>query len=872
MSRSNSPEGGGLPAFPVDGLLPDLVAALRADGAAVVQAPPGAGKTTRIPAALLDAFGAGGSVVVLEPRRIAARAAADHVAGLRGGRVGGEVGYQVRFERVGGEATRLWFLTEGILSRRLARDPFLDDVAVLVLDEFHERHLHGDLALAVACELRRSVRPDLRLVVMSATIDAAPVARHLGGCPVLTSEGRRYPVEVSYAPPSDPRAPLPGRVAAAVERLLREGIDGDVLAFLPGVGEIRRAGELLEPAARQFGVEVLPLHGNLPLAEQQRVLRPSPRRRVVLATNVAETALTIEGVTAVVDGGVARVGRYDPRHGINRIELAPISRAAADQRAGRAGRTAPGRCVRLWSKAEQGGRLAREAPEIARLDLAEMVLLLRSWGLSDPRSLPWLDPPPAAALDRAERLLAALGATASAGGDLTATGRRMLRLAAEPRLARVLVEAERLGHASAGCLAAALASERDIRLARGGIGGSRVGWQRPGEGVASAAVAYDGSDLVERAELFLEAQRARFAGPVCHALGIDRGTVHQVDRARRAYAAALGAGDAAASIDAEALRRCVLAGFPDRLVRRRAAGSLRGVMVGGTGVALDEESAATAAELYVAVEIDHGARGARSEARVRLASAVERAWLDEILPGNLATDAVVEFDAARERVVERRVTRYLDLPLEEEVALDVARGAAGAVLAGAALAAPEKALTIGVPEHAFLDRVGFVHAWLPDAGLEDPEALLAGVVRSLCATRSSFAELRRVGLLAELRRALPHAAVGVLEREAPETWPLPSGRAAPVRYRRDRPPAVEARVQELFGLTQTPRLARGRVPLVFEILAPNQRPVQITEDLASFWRNGYPEVRKELRGRYPKHDWPEDPLTATPTSRAKRRG
>jgi ATP-dependent helicase HrpB len=860
--------------FPVDSLLPDLVAAVRTSGCAVLQAPPGAGKTTRVPPALLDAFAAEGRVVVLEPRRIAARAAADYVARQRQRRLGDEVGYQVRFERVGGRDTALWFVTEGVLSRRLASDPFLDGVAVLILDEFHERHLHGDVALAVACELRRTVRPDLKLVVMSATIDAAPVARHLGDCPVLTSEGRRFPVEIRHAPAADGRAPLPVRLCGAVQRVLLDDADGDLLVFLPGVGEIRRCAELLEPLARRLDVEVLALHGNLPLDEQQRVLRPSGRRRVVLATNVAETALTIDGVTTVIDGGLARVARYDAKHGINRIELVPISRASAEQRAGRAGRTAPGRCIRLWSEAEQQGKLAREAPEIARLDLTEMLLLLRSWELSDPRSLPWLDPPPAAALDRAEALLAELGATTAVGGALTGVGRRMLRLAAEPRLARVLVEAERLGHGAAGCLAAALASERDIRLARRSGSAPTPRWQRARDAtLPTEASAYAGSDLVERAELFLQAQQARFAASSCQSLGLDRGTLFAVDRARRNFAGAMGiAADVHdIDVDPDALRRSLLAGFPDRVVRRRAPGSARGLMVGGTGVVLDDDSAAAGAELYVAFEIDHGARGQHAEARVRLASAVEPAWLAEVLPANLATDVVLEFDAARQRVVERRTRRYLDLPLDEVVATDVDRRHAGPVLAAAAMVDVETAVTLGDAERAFLDRVGFVHAWLPDVGVGDPQELLAAVVESLCTTRCSFAELRRVSLLPELRRALPYEAGAVLEREAPESYALPSGRMAPVCYRGARPPMVEARVQELFGLTRTPRLARGRAPLVFEILAPNMRAVQITEDLTSFWNSGYPEVRKQLRGRYPKHDWPEDPLTATPTSRAKRR-
>jgi len=859
------------PSFPVDDLLPELVSALSATGRAVVQAPPGSGKTTRIPPALRDAFAAAGEIVVLEPRRIAARAAAGYVARQGGGRLGDDVGYQVRFERVGGPKTRLWFVTEGMLTRRLAHDPFLENIAVLVLDEFHERHIHADVALAVACELQRTVRPDLKLVVMSATIDAEPIAAHLGGCPILTAEGRRYPVDVHYLTPAA-HEPLPGRVVAALDLALRSR-PGDILVFLPGIGEIRRVGDAVAPLARTHDCELLFLHGNLSLDEQQRVLCPSSHRRIILATNVAETALTIDGVTTVIDSGLARVSRYDPKHGINSLELTAISRASADQRTGRAGRTAPGTCFRLWSSAEQLGRLEREVPEIARLDLAELVLQLRSWGLCDPAGMAWLDAPSAAALRRAESLLAELGATDSPGGSLTDVGECMLRVAATPRLARMLVAAERLGQAAAGCLAAALASERDIRSARRGITVDPRGMVRRHATFPSEVRAYGGSDLVERAELFVTAQRARFERAACDKLGLDRRTLVAVDRARENFARGLRqrGGVEAIDLDADVLRRSLLAGFPDRVVRRREVGSARGLMVGGMGVVLDADSAAAGAELYVALELDRGDRKQFAEARVRLASAIEASWLAEVFPGNLHEDTKLEFDPARRRVIARTVVRYLDLPLSESIATEVDARSAGPVLAAAALAAIDEAVELGVAERGFLARVGFMHAWLPEAGAGDPDELLATVIGRLCAQRRSFAELRRVALLAELQRALPYEPAAILARDVPEAYELPSGRRALVRYEGKRPPVVAARVQELFGLTTTPRLARGRAPLVFEILAPNMRPVQITEDLASFWRNGYPEVRKQLRGRYPKHEWPENPFAATPTSRPKRR-
>lgn len=847
--------------LPIDACLPELITVLQRQGCAVLQAPPGAGKTTRVPAALLDALPAG-DVVVLEPRRIAARSAAEFVALERGSPLGDEVGYRVRFERRGSAATRLWFVTEGLLTRQLAQDPYLEGVAALVLDEFHERHVHGDLALAVALELRRTVRPELQLLVMSATLDAAPIAAHLDHCPVLTVAGRQFPVEVAYRDPQ--RAPLAVAVSAAVRDVLRQESSGDLLVFLPGVGEIRRVGDALADTARDLTVDVLPLHGNLPLDAQRRVLEPGPRRRVVLSTNVAETALTIPGVRAVIDSGLARIARYDARHGINSLALAPISRAAAEQRAGRAGRVAPGRCVRLWSEAEHGGRLAREIPEILRLDLAELVLQLSVWGGCDVDTLPWLDAPPAPALQRARRLLVALGAI-DATGRLTDTGRRMASIAAEPRLARMLVEAERLGQPGAGALVAAIASERDLRPEHRGLGDGSAGprWHGPGNAR---------SDLLDRAELFEEARRRDFDSSFCQRIGIERRTAQAVDRTRVQFARALRLDpQARLELDEEVVLRAVLAGFPDRVVRRRAPNSPRGVMVGGIGVVLDSASVVTDAELFVAVEVEGGARRLHAEARVRLASAVQRQWLAQSTPGNWVEACEAVFDSERQAVLERRTTSYLGLELESVLRGGVAHALAAPLLAAAARADPARAVSLGAAEEAFLTRVAFARRTLGDAGFPSREELLGQAIDALAATRRSFVELRQGDLLAALRHALAGSLRASLAQEAPESYLLPSGRNAAIQYRDERPPIVQARVQELFGLIQTPRLARGRVPLVIEILSPGQRPVQITEDLASFWRTTYPEVRKQLRGRYPRHDWPEDPFQGVPTRRAKPR-
>jgi len=921
--------------LPIDPLLPDVIATLTRAARLVLRAPPGAGKTTRVPAALLDAGLAGGKeVLVLEPRRIAARAAAEFVAHERGGSVGDEIGYRVRFEQRGGAATRLWFVTEGVLGRQLARDPFLEHAGIVILDEFHERHLQGDVALAVIRELQETVRPDLKLVVMSATLQTERLSSYLADCPVLTSEGRAFPVEVEYDTARDDR-PLSARVAAALGRVLTVTADtGDILVFLPGSAEIRRVAAAIDPIASTQNLAVVLLHGDLPLQAQQQAIRRGPCRKVVLSTNVAETALTIEGVTTVIDSGLARVAWFDTRHGINALRVMPISRAAADQRAGRAGRTAPGRCVRLWTRAEQDGRRPYEVPEILRLDLAATVLELRAWGLGDPRQLRWLEPPAEAVLQRAEQLLTQLGAVED-GGVLTAIGRNMLGLSASPRLARMLIEAQERGCAEAGALLAALASERDICREQRAFGAA-----------AESRWATGPSDLLLRLQLFVEAARTGFDVATCRALDLDPASVRAVERTRRQLLQAAGtaqegprngqhgasaspenrilrlsrsesrlkmtpersmqsasadlerlspgirfpggrtnstishfparstlagtAGDASGA-DEEDLLRCVLAGFPDRLVRRRESGSPRGVMVGGTGVVLASTSVVRQASLFVAVEVQAGHRGQLSEARVWLASAVEQPWLKEMFPAAMRQACELIFDPERGRVVERTRELFFDLVLEESIRLDVDRPRAGEVLAAAVRVDPGAAVQLGDSERSFVERVRFLHRTAPELGFpEDAGALVTDAAVSLCAGRRSLQEIRAADLMSALQRSLTPSQRHALDIEAPEHYRLPTGRRVPIHYEPDKSPAFSARIQEVFGLTATPRLARGRVAVVIELLGPNHRPVQITDDLASFWRHTYPKVRKQLRGRYPKHQWPDDPLRAAPAGRVQR--
>jgi ATP-dependent helicase HrpB len=750
----------------------------------------------------------------------------------------------------------------------------------VVLDEFHERHLQGDVALAVVRELQQTVRPDLKLVVMSATLETDALAAYLGGCAVLTSEGRAFPVAIEFADAPDDR-PLAGRVAGALRRVLATPLPaqqrddtGDILIFLPGAAEIRRVADAIAPLAASHDLLVLPLHGDLPLDAQQRVLRRGARRKVVLATNVAETSLTIDGVTTVIDSGLARVARYDARHGINALRLAAISRASAEQRAGRAGRTAPGRCLRLWTAGEHAARLEREVPEIRRLELSGTLLELRAWGQGDAQSIDWLDPPGGAAVARAERLLALLGAI-DARGALTETGRALLAVPAPPRLARLLLEAERRGCGEQGALLAGLASERDIMLEARAFGDVDAPLRASGP-----------SDLLLRVELFEEASRGGFSDGVCSRLRLDRGAVRAVQRARdqltrrREIAPRRPSGPppgteagatprAGTEAGATALLRCILVAFPDRLVRRRVQGSARGVMVGGTGVVLDPRSVVRDAELFVAVEIESGRRG--DELRVRTASAIEHGWLAEMFPHALRSIDVLEFDEEQERVVRRTRQLFYDLVLQERTSADVDRAAAGEILADAVRRDPFRAAAVGEPERDFLARLRFLQRWMPELDLPgDPEAFLTDALIALCAGKRSFAELRQADLRAVLQGLLGRRQLQALEREAPSRFTLPSGRSVAITYDAARPPAVAARIQEVFGLRATPRLAAGRVPLVIQLLAPNQRPMQITDDLESFWRTTYPQVRKELRGRYPKHAWPDDPLSAPPTSRVRR--
>jgi ATP-dependent helicase HrpB len=859
--------------LPIDEVVPEIVGRVRSEGALVLQAPPGAGKTTRVPAALLDA-GVEGKVVVLEPRRLAARLAARRVAEERGERVGETVGYEVRFERSVSAATRLEFLTEGILTRRLLSDPEQRGVGAVVLDEFHERHLQGDLALALLERLRRTARPELRIVVMSATLDALPVAAFLGAR-VVTSAGRQFAVEVTHASEPDAR-PLEAQVASAIRDLLRQGTRGDILVFLPGAAEIRRAMERAESLASEANLLLVPLHGDLSPDQQDLALRPAGKQKVIFSTNVAETSVTIEGVEAVIDSGLARVAKHDPWSGRPSLDVAKISRASAAQRAGRAGRLGPGRALRLFTKGDFDTRPEHDPPEILRADLAETALALRAAGIGDASEVKWLDAPPRQALLGAEQLLFRLGAI-DERGRLTDEGRKMQRFALPPRLAKLLVESAKRGAPRAGSIVAAMLAEgRDV-YARS--------WDAPGEARTGAD---ETSDLLVRLADLERVSEGGFDRGRARQLGLDVGAASAVMKGAEQYARLAGAGrwdEISETERDDAVRRAVLAAFPDRVAKRRqeARGSRLGgsreivLSTGGTA-SLAETSVVRTAPWLVAVEAgdrSHPSAREKRQTRVWMASAIEPDWLIDLFPGAVEEKLDVTWSSEHERVEAFERLVYDRLVLDERPAGSRADDAAASLLADKALAAGVAVFAGGDAFGKLSERLAFVAREAPDlagrAGLEPLDAARLGplLVASLSGKRS-FAEIRAASLLDEIRAAIGFSKLARLDELAPEQVTLGGGRKVKVHYEPGKPPWIESRLQDFFGSSETPKVLSGRVSLVLHLLAPNGRDVQVTTDLGGFWARTYPDVRNELMRRYPRHAWPSDPLKASPPAPRSR--
>ncbi|HEY4360807.1 MAG TPA: ATP-dependent helicase HrpB [Bryobacteraceae bacterium] len=748
--------------LPIDDLLPQLLSILEHSSNLVIEAPPGAGKTTRVPPALLPHVR--GEILVLEPRRLAARMAARRVSSDLGEKLGETVGYQVRFEDVSSPRTRIRFLTEGVLTRRLLSDALLPQVSAVILDEFHERHLEGDLALAVLKRLQSTRRPDLKLIVMSATLDAAPVALYLNQAPVLRSEGKLYDLVIEYTPHSP--APLEDQVASALERLLKDPLTGDILVFLPGAAEIRKASRAIVRLADQAKLLVLPLHGDLSPAEQDRAVTPASQRKVILSTNVAESSVTIEGVTAVIDSGLARVASDSPWTGIPSLHVQRISQASATQRAGRAGRTAPGRAIRLYTAEDFHRRPASDTPEILRRELSQTVLYLRALGqLPGTAKLDWLDAPPEPALAAAESLLDRLAVTPD-----------MADLPLPPRLAKLVTEAARRGVPAKGCAIAAVLSA--------------------GERGSSDILALAEADWQPQTRRIFDQLRQRFRGR-------DTG------------------GD-------DAVLQALLAAFPDRVARHRRDGELL-LSSGGSARLPDCRH-----EFLLAIDVED--RRDRGLPLVRLAAPLEPEWLLE-----RATErSTLEWNRTAERVEQVSALLYDQLVLEET------RGPAPANEASAALLSA-KALEVDIGRFVDREALDQLLARAAFAGIElNVEAALA----RLCEGRTSFRELAEADLLDALRPPR-------LGQLTPDRLTLPGGRQVKVHYERGKPPWIESRLQDFFGVRETPRI--GGAPVVVHLLAPNHRPVQVTTDLAGFWERLYPQVRRELSRRYPKHKWPEKP-------------
>lgn len=839
------------PGLPILSLRDELLRSVPPGCRTILHAPTGSGKSTQVPQMLLDGGAAGaGQIVVLQPRRIAARLLAARVAQERGTPLGTEIGYQVRFERVAGPETRVRFVTEGLLLRQMIAQPSCPGTGVLIFDEFHERHLYTDLTLAQALRLQEGPRPDLRILVMSATLEVAPLRAFLGPGATLASGGRAFPVDVEYLPrpPSD-REPLWETAADEAARLAREGLEGDLLVFMPGGFEIARTLQSLRVRPELRGWALLPLHGEMPLAAQQAALAPSAGRKIVVATNVAETSLTIEGVRAVIDSGLVRIARFDPRRGINTLRIERASRASADQRAGRAGRLAPGRCVRLWTERDHVARPAADTPEIRRVELSEAILMLKACGAGAIEDLRWLDPPDAASLDRARSLLADLGAL-DAEGVLTPMGRRMAAFPAHPRLARLLLAAAETDCVYQAALVAALMQGRGllVRRADGDVKDRRE----------DALGEKPSSDFFRLIRAWTAARNCHFDLERCRRLGIHAQAARQVRPALAHFlriARSLGLPISETAPDDEALQKGLLAAYPDHLARRLDGGTLRCDLVHGRRGVLDRESAVRHAPLLVAAEVAE-IEGRDLQIVLSLATEVREEWLEEVFPGEVLPRVHVDWDRAARRAVARRerVFRGLVLdtrPLEPPPAEEAARVVAEAVLSG----------EVTLPRwddgvNQWIERVRFLARACPDLGLPafDEEARRAAV-RALCEGAASYRDIKDRDAGAAVRGVLPPAQQRQVEKHAPDKLPLPGGARGRVVYAADGPPRLAARIQDLYGLTETPRLAMGRVPISVDILGPNFRSVQITSDLARFWKETYPGIRKALQRKYPRHEW-----------------
>ena len=894
--------------LPIYELEEEIVRLLRPQSRLILQAPTGSGKSTQVPQILLDRGLLGsGEVVILQPRRLATRLLARRVAFERAGRLGEEVGYQIRFENVASKRTRIRFVTEGILLRQMLQDPALHGVAAILFDEFHERHLYGDITLARAVQLQETIRPELKLVVMSATLESDKLEKYLAPCPVLISRGRTHPVAIEYLtrPVRTESYPIWELAAGELARL-GDRTEGDVLIFMPGRYEITRTISAIRASAAGERFIALPLYSELPPAEQDAALSQYAKRKVIVATNVAETSLTIEGVRLVIDSGLARIARFDPRRGINTLFIEKISRASAEQRAGRAGRTAPGHCLRLWTESEHLERSAQELPEVKRLDLAEVVLTLKAIGIENVASFRWLEAPEPKALDSAEQLLADLGATlgservSRAGGgvspqrtflegspainsgtseevrdgeapsparetralpgvtsfgrrnEITSLGRRMLAFPVHPRYARMLLAAQEERCVRAVALMAALTQGRHLLR--------RADGKEMREEREDLLGSNDESDLFLLLRAFRFAEKNHFDPRSCSSLGINAGAAREAAQLWEQFLdIARGEGLDLETGEAEpgAIARCVLTGFPDQVAVRLDQGTLRCALVHNRRGLLARESVVHRARLLVASEIREveSSEGER-QVLLTLATAIEEDWLREFFPEAVVEKTEITYDPSLRRVVGRTITLFHDLVLAEKKSERVPLGEAAALLAREVIAeaCPLKKWDHSVEQ--WISRLNFAASAFPELELppigEPDRALL---IEQICQGATSYKEIKERPVLKVLRSWLSAPQHAALEAVAPERIKLPNERSAKIVYAPGQPPTIAARIQDLYGVANGLIIARGRVRLRIEVLAPNHRPVQITDDLTTFWRESYPRVKQELQRKYPKHKW-----------------
>jgi ATP-dependent helicase HrpB len=830
--------------LPIDAVLDELAQTLAARNAAVLVAPPGAGKTTRVPLALLDApWLRDKKIIVLEPRRIAARASAERMAKTLGERAGETVGYRVRFGSRISRKTRIEVVTEGIFSRQILDDPELSGVAAVLFDEFHERSLDADLGLALARDAQLGLREDLRLLVMSATLDGARVARLLGEAPVIASEGRAFAVETRYLR-RKVDAPLERQMADAIATALRAD-PGSVLAFLPGAAEIRRTQNFLAERIHDDAIEIVPLFGALDAAVQDRAIAPAPKgqRKVVLATSIAETSLTIEGVRIVVDSGLARVPRYEPDIGLTRLQTVRASRAAVDQRRGRAGRTEPGICYRLWDEPQTASLAAFTQPEILSADLSSLVLDLAQWGVSDPATMSFLDPLPAPALKEAKSLLHELGAL-DADGRITAEGKSLRALALPPRLSRMIVDSHRFGAGEQAAGIAAVLTER-------GLGG-------------------DSTDLDVRLDQFRRdrAQRATSARELARRWATQ---VASSDAASSPSLLGGGEGKELRGLDEKISTGVMLAfAFPDRVARNRGNGSF--VLANGRGAAVEQTSSLARAP-YVAVgELT----GTAAAGRILLAAPITQAEIELHFVDQIETADEISFDPGAMALRARRKRTLHAITLSEAPLALTPSGATARILADGLVAIGLDRLPWSKQSKQWRDRVMFLRkaegeSW-PDLSDHALATRREDWLLPALYDKTSLKDFSAGDLSDALSTLLPWELRARLEREAPTHFEAPTGTMLAIDYEAEQGPTIAVRLQELFGLNAHPSIANGAVPLVLELLSPAQRPVQVTRDLPGFWRGSYAAVRSDLRGRYPRYPWPEDPANALPTRRVKPRG